>query len=82
MNREVVLLILAIALFAAWLVAQVALIIASFRSDKLGTKARWLSLFPPLSPFIAWKGGARAGPIVWSLLLAGYVAVRLVAAGV
>lgn len=62
--------------FAAWIVAHAALVLGVIRRS--GLRRAWAAL-PPVTPVVAWRAGARVGPVVWSVLLVGY-AVLLIAA--
>jgi hypothetical protein len=63
---------------AAVLVAHLALLVATFRAEKISTLERWLALVPPLLPVIAFRAGLKASATVWLFLVAGYVVLRFV----
>ncbi|MCB9625499.1 MAG: hypothetical protein H6723_19445 [Sandaracinus sp.] len=77
MTKALVLLAAAILLFAAFLVAHVAAIWVTVRSD-VEPRWKWLSLVPVLTPVAAWKAKRRGATIAWGLFLVGYGVVRLV----
>ncbi len=37
---------------------------------------RWVALFPPAAPIVAWRAGARLWPLLWLLLVVVYVTLR------
>ena len=61
---------------AAVPVAHLALLVATFRAEKVSSTERWLSLVPPLLPVIAFRAGLRIGALAWLVLVVGYVALR------
>lgn len=72
------LLIAAIVLFAAFLLAHLALVARILRSD-LPVGWKWASLIPLVTPVAAWKAERRVGLIVWAVFLIGYAVVWLMA---
>lgn len=69
-------LVSAIVLGAAVLVAHAALLVAVLRAERATMLERVLALLPPALPIVGWKIGLRAGPIVWTVLVAGYLILR------
>lgn len=46
------------------------------RAKNVEARWRWLALIPPVAPVVAWKGGRRVAPILWSILLLAYLVLR------
>ncbi len=63
---------------AAWLVTHVALVIATVRTEALSARERWVSLIPPLTPWIAWRAGRKRAATAWACLIVLYVLLRCV----
>ena len=61
---------------AALIVTHAALVLRVVRDR--GLRHAWAAL-PPATPVVAWRTGARVGPVVWGTLLVGY-AILLIAA--
>ncbi|MDH5492446.1 MAG: hypothetical protein OEY14_10880 [Myxococcales bacterium] len=60
---------------AGMLLAHLAALLAALRSRQ----PRWMraaAILPPLAPIVAWRGGARLGPLLWLLLLLAYLGAR------
>ena len=76
--NALILLVVAIVLFAALLVSHAALLLAVFRSEE-STGLKALSLFPLATPVLAWRAKATKRVIAWAVLLVAYVVVRVVA---
>ena len=72
-----ILLIFAVVTLAAGLVAHVALVVRIAGSPKATSRERWMSLFPVLNAIVGWRAGLRAHVIVWTCLVALYVALRI-----
>ncbi len=79
-----VLLITAIAVFAALLVCHASLLLAVFRAGAakasdthISGAAKALAFFPPALPFVAWRVGRRKSVGLWLLLLITYIVVRV-----
>ena len=71
-------------LLASWivvgalvLVAHLGLLWTAWRAPTLTIGLKLLSLVPPLTPVMAWIGGARTGPIAWLVLVVLYTVLRL-----
>ena len=48
-------------------------------SGPLSTPWRYLGFLVPIfTPFVAWRGGNRLGPITWVLFLVVYLSARMV----
>jgi hypothetical protein len=62
---------------AAFLVVHVVVVWLSLRAKALRPATRLLALVPPAAPGVAWVAGRRVAPILWGVLLATYVALRL-----
>lgn len=78
MTEALALLAAAVLLFAAFLVAHVALLVTIVRSE-VRRHWKWLALVPPLTPVAGWLAKKRAATLTWVVLLVGYGALRLVA---
>ena len=77
MSLSLALLIAAVLLFASLLVTHVVLLSHVFRSE-LPTGWKAASLVPVLTPAVAWRANRRRTTILWAVLLATYLLVRLV----
>jgi hypothetical protein len=71
-------------LLLAWIVVGTAVLIVhalvvwrGVRAKQLSWTWRLLALVPPAAPVVAWRAGHRALPIVWGVLVIGYVVLRL-----
>ena len=70
------LLISATVVLAACLVTHVALLARLFGVMGITTRHRWISLIPVLTPWMGWKHGMRRHVVLWSCLIALYLALR------
>ncbi|MFW6049600.1 MAG: hypothetical protein ACODAU_00420 [Myxococcota bacterium] len=52
----------------------------ALRPGELQLRWRWVALLPPATPVVAWLNGARVSPILWAVVLAGYLVLRVVGA--
>lgn len=78
MTEALALLAAVVLLFAAFLVAHVALLATIVRSE-VARHWKWLALIPPLTPVAGWLAKKRAATLTWIVLLVGYGALRLIA---
>lgn len=72
-----------LALLGAWIVCGAALLFVHLfmvwrvLGGPLSARWRYFGVFVPIAtPVVAWRGGNRIVPILWSILLVGYVALR------
>lgn len=78
MTEALALLAAMVLLFAAFLVAHVALVFVVVRSE-VERRWKWLALVPLLTPVAGWIAKKRAATLTWAFLLASYGVLRLVA---
>jgi hypothetical protein len=78
-STELALLIALVVVGAMWLVVHVAVVWKSFRAREIAWYYRLLALIPLAAPGVAWVAGSRVAPIVWGVLGAAYVTLRVVA---
>jgi len=78
MTHELVLLIVLVVVLAAFMVVHFAVLFRALAAKNMRLGVRLTALVPPVAPVIAWLGGARALPVIWAVLLAGYVALRAI----
>jgi hypothetical protein len=71
-------------LLLSWIVVGAAVLVAHavvfwqvVRARELEAKWRWLALFPPATPVLAWLDGRRVAPVVWAVFVVTYLALRL-----
>lgn len=71
-------------LLSSWIVVGAAVLIVHAvvlwqvaRSPEPTSKWRWLALVPPVAPVVAWMGGRRVAPILWTALVVLYLVLRL-----
>lgn len=73
-------------LLLSWVVVGMFVLIAHAgvlaRALMSNERYRWVALFPPAAPILAWRAGARGWPIVWLVLLILYVILRLLQSSV
>jgi hypothetical protein len=81
MERDVTLLLLLIAAFAAWLLVHLALLVRVARAQQLSRGLRAAALLPPVAPVVGWLAGARMLASIWALLGAAYLALRAISGG-
>jgi hypothetical protein len=62
---------------AAALTVHTAVLWQVVRSRELAPRWRWVALFPPATPVVAWMAGRRVGPVAWAVVVGAYVALRL-----
>lgn len=77
MTSEVWLLVGWILVGAAFLVAHLVTLWSCLRAGNIPPLVRALALLPPATPLVAWRVGKRTLPIVWAVLLAVYIGLRL-----
>lgn len=65
-----------IMLFAALLLAHLANLWMALRSDELPWTWRLFALIPVFTPWVAWAGGHRTGPVLWMVCCTLYMALR------
>jgi hypothetical protein len=78
-SSELALLIALVVVGAMWLVAHVAVLWKSLRAKELAWYYKLLAIVPVAAPGVAWVAGSRVAPIVWGVLGAAYVTLRVVA---
>lgn len=66
-------------LFAAAVVAHLAVAWVTIRSDEVTPIWKWLAALPPITPVAAWRAQKKAGAIVWVVLVVSYTVLRIVA---
>ena len=76
MPLPVTLLVTCVLVLAAWLVTHVMLVVTCVRSTELTQRDRWLSLVPPLAPWLGWRAGRKRTVIGWACLIVLYVSLR------
>jgi hypothetical protein len=64
---------------ALLLLLQLLLLIRAVSARQLRPALRVLALFPPLSPFVAWRAGARLSVLLWAVVLMLYAALYALA---
>jgi hypothetical protein len=66
-----------VATFGAWLFVHVVALARVLRSPDLGRRMKVASLFPLVTPWAAWRCGARVVAVLWAALAVLYVVLRL-----
>ncbi|MFW5926290.1 MAG: hypothetical protein ACOCV4_09000 [Myxococcota bacterium] len=62
---------------AVFLVLHALALWQGLRPGELTARWRWVALFPPATPVVAWVNGARVGPVLWGVVLVTYAILRL-----
>lgn len=77
MLSPLVFLISATLIFALLVFVHIRLLVAVWGAKDISPAQKWLGWFPFWTPIAAWNAKLRRLPIVWSILLVAYVAVRV-----
>jgi hypothetical protein len=75
-TRDGVTVLSLVLLSASWALAHLLLLLQVLRAQGLPPWARLLSLVPVATPVLGVRAGLRTLPLLWTLLGAGYLAVR------
>ena len=77
MTAGAALLLACIVVAAAWAIAHAVLVVACLRGEGLTATRKWLSLVPPVTPWVAWHVGQRRTVALWACLIVLYAALRM-----
>ncbi len=62
---------------ALWLWLHVALLGRILLDRDLSVALRLLAVLPPLTPYVAWRAGARTLTVLWAVSLLAYLGLRV-----
>ncbi len=65
--------------FAALVVTHAALVVRVVRTRGLEPARKALAALPPATPIVAWRAGARVGPVLWTALALAYAVLVVIA---
>ncbi len=64
--------------FAAFLLVHCATLVRALRAPAMAPRWKACSLIPIVTPFVAWRAGSRALPVLWGCLAITYAVLRAV----